>query len=232
MLRHVDGFIAPSRFTRDKHHELGLTMPIRHIPNFVPKRKEEGNRPENRKSKSDNTPYFLFAGRLEKIKGLQNLIPVFRKRTKYDLIVAGDGEYADVLRKLSENAPNIKFLGKLNNEKLQELYRSAVAVIVPSICYEVFGIITIESFAMKTPVIVNNLGALPEIIEYSCGGFVYNNNEELVNAMDKLAKDKALRNKLGQSGYQAYLKYWSEDSHMEQYLNFVKELQNNRNSIK
>jgi glycosyltransferase involved in cell wall biosynthesis len=32
MLQYVGGFISPSRFTKNKHLELGLTIPIRHIP--------------------------------------------------------------------------------------------------------------------------------------------------------------------------------------------------------
>jgi glycosyltransferase involved in cell wall biosynthesis len=36
-------------------------------------------------------PYFLFVGRLEKIKGLQTLIPVFRDYNKARLLIAGTG---------------------------------------------------------------------------------------------------------------------------------------------
>ena len=34
-------------------------------------------------------PFFLFVGRLEKIKGVQTLIPVFRRLKKVDLVIAG-----------------------------------------------------------------------------------------------------------------------------------------------
>jgi len=232
MLKHVDGFISPSRFTKDKHLELGLNIPVRHIPNFLPQNKEPLNTIQRGKVDQDNRPYFLFVGRLEKIKGLQNLIPVFRKRKEYVLLVAGEGEYEGALQKLSENDHNIIFLGRLNNERLRELYHGAVAAIVPSICYEVFGVIIIESFAMKTPVIANNLGALPEVIEGSRAGFLYSNDDELIHTMDKLASDPGLRKRLGMRGYQAYLKYWSEDSHIREYFNLIEELQKKRHSKK
>ncbi|NIT99681.1 MAG: glycosyltransferase, partial [Nitrosopumilaceae archaeon] len=54
--------------------------------------------------------------------------------------------------------------------------KSSLALLVSSICYEVFGIIIIEAFAQRTPVIVNNLGALPEVVQQSGGGYVYNND--------------------------------------------------------
>ena len=231
MLRHIDGFISPSRFTKNKHLELGLNIPIRHIPNFLPKIKEQDCDVKTRDLSNNKRPYFLFVGRLEKIKGLQNLIPVFKKHGTYDLFVAGDGKYGTVLKELAEKVINIKFLGGLNQESLSKLYKNAIAVIVPSICYEVFGVIIIESFAMKTPVIVNNLGGMPEIIEESGGGFIYSNNEELVSAMDKLAHNTNLRRELGNKGYHAYLKYWSEDAHIEKYLHYIKELKERRNNL-
>ena len=222
MLENVDHFISPSRFTLRKHLELGLQIPITHIPYFLPQtspHEQSDDHPRN--IPPNNRPYFLFVGRLEKIKGLQNLIPVFRTHPKYDLLVAGEGGYGSVLKTLAADVPNIKFLGKLDHERLQRLYRDAIAVIVPSLCYEVFGIIIIESFSMKTPVIVNNLGALPEVVEDSHGGFTYSNENELLHAMEQLAKDTDLRDTLGSNGYLAYLKYWTEDRHLEKYMNLI-----------
>jgi glycosyltransferase involved in cell wall biosynthesis len=156
------------------------------------------------------------------------LIPVFKKYCKYDLLIAGDGNYENVLRELARDSSNIKFLGRLSLVELQEFYRNAIAVIVPSICYEVFGIIIIEAFSVKTPVIVNNFGAMPEVVEDSGGGFVYSTEQELVAAMEKLANDPELQNDLGQKGYQAFLKYWSEDAHIKQYIGLIRQLQDKR----
>lgn len=228
VLPNIDAFISPSRFTLQKHLELGPKIPITHIPYFLPRTEKEEQKPPGKDSIPTDRPFFLFVGRLEKIKGLQNLIPVFKKYPEYTLLVAGSGEYETQLRELSSGVQNIKFLGRLSFARLQDLYREAIAVIVPSICYEVFGIIIIESFAMKTPVIVNNLGALPEVVDDSGGGVVYNNEEELIAAMKQLSSDPALRNELGNKGYQAYLKYWTEESHMEQYFQLIEEVQEKR----
>ena len=227
-LSNIDTFISPSRFTKKKHLENGLDIPIIHIPYFLPQTEKNEDTYRALISSSNDRPYFFFVGRLEKIKGLQNLIPVFKKHRKYDLLVAGDGTYENVLRDLVGDAPNIKFLGRLSLEELQKFYRNAVAVIVPSICYEVFGIIIIEAFSMKTPVIVNDLGAMPEVIEDSGGGFVYSTEHQLLDAMKKLASDTNLRNELGEKGHQAFIKYWSEDAHIEQYLNLIRQLQDKR----
>lgn len=227
MLKHIDCFLSPSRFTLQKHLEDGLDIPIKHLPYFLPMPKET----ENITTKeTPERPYFLFVGRLEQIKGVQNIIPVFQKQEKYDLLIAGDGEYRTALETQSANSPRIKFLGRLDQNRLQSLYESALAVVVPSICYETFGIIIIEAFSRKTPVIVNNLGALPEVVEDSGGGFVYSNQAELIDAMQKLASDSSLRNDLGEKGYAAYLKYWNEEAHLTRYLNLVAEFLDERST--
>jgi glycosyltransferase involved in cell wall biosynthesis len=224
MLNHVDMFISPSRFTLKKHHELGLDIPMVHIPYFLSETKS-GN--EETVSLHPR-PYFLFVGRLEKIKGVQNLIPLFRQHPEFELLIAGEGTYAEQLKGMAAGAANIQFLGKLDYSKLQDYYKHARAVIVPSICYEVFGIIIIEAFAQKTPVIVNNLGALPEVVDDSDGGIIYNNEEELLAAIRRLAADDPLRERLGQNGYEAYLRFWNEESHMQQYLGLIRKVQQKR----
>jgi glycosyltransferase involved in cell wall biosynthesis len=221
MLGHVDCFLSPSRFTLQKHLEMGLDIPIQHMPYFLPTPEESGN---GASTDASSRPFFLFVGRLEYIKGVQNLIPVFKERPEFDLLVTGDGTYAENLREQAKGASNIKFLGRLDQDRLKSLYRSAIAVIVPSICYETFGIIVIEAFSQKTPVIVNDLGALPEVIEDSRGGFVYKTQAELNGAMDKLASDPELRAELGENGHAAFMKYWNEEAHLQQYLGLIEKL--------
>ncbi len=229
MLPHVDCFISPSRFTLKKHLEMGLKIPIKHIPYFLPTPPETlGN---FQKEKVNKRPFFLFVGRLEKIKGLQNVIPIFKEKQNYDLLIAGDGEFMENLKDLASDSPNIKFLGRVEQNRLRNLYREAIAVVVPSICLETFGIIIIEAFSMKTPVIVNNLGALPVVVEDSRGGFIYNTPSELVEALESLAEKPELRNELGNNGYSAFLKYWNEDAHLTQYFNLIETIQNNNGNF-
>jgi glycosyltransferase involved in cell wall biosynthesis len=221
-LAHIDTFISPSLFTKKKHHELGLNEPIVHLPYFLPTSANSDEAFDD-PALSHDRPYFLFVGRLEKIKGVQNLIAVFRRYDRGDLLVAGDGEYAHALRELAKDVPNVKFLGRLSYQKLQALYRNALAVIVSSICYEVFGIIIIESFAKQTPVIVNNLGALPEVVEQSGGGFVYHSDDELIAHMEKFRLNPDLRRILGAKGHEAYRKYWTEIYHIATYYDLIQE---------
>jgi glycosyltransferase involved in cell wall biosynthesis len=95
--------------------------------------------------------------------------------------------------------------------------------VVPSIGYEVFGIVILEGFAQRTPAIVHDLGALPEVVEESGGGLVYRTPEELVAALEALRTDPDRRRALGAAGYDALKRLWSEEPHLESYFARIEE---------
>jgi len=73
--RSIDAFIGPSRFTIEMHRQRGLQGKMIQLPLF---HTEPDVKPESASSFNEGTnrrPYFLFVGRLERIKGLQ---PLFR----------------------------------------------------------------------------------------------------------------------------------------------------------
>lgn len=219
-VQHVDEFISPSRFTRQMLNDRGFVREIQHIPYFVPQT-EAAHVPTE--APPHARPFFLFVGRLEKIKGVQELLPVFRDYTHTDLLIAGAGNYEAELREQAAGMKNVVFLGSLQQAQLRALYRHAIAVLAPSICYEVFGIIILEAYMQRTPVIVHDLGGLKEVVEESQGGFAYTNQQELVTAMERMRTDAKLRAEMGERGYQTYLRRWNEDAHMEMYLKLVRE---------
>ncbi len=216
--RHVDQFVSPSRFTARMHAERGFPRPVAHLPYFIERADGDWRTPAPR---PHPRPYFLFVGRLEVIKGLQSVIPVWNRAPDADLLVAGTGGYEAELRALAAGNPRIHFLGPLPQSRLAALYRHALAVIVPSITYETFGIIIIEAFARKRPVIVRNLGALPEVVEDSGGGFIYNTDEQLLNGLGRLAASPGLAEDLGERGYQAFLKWWTREAHLKFYFDYL-----------
>jgi glycosyltransferase involved in cell wall biosynthesis len=216
----VDQFFSPSRFTRDMHHSRGFPFPIEPLPYFLDRVDQDwmspGPPPHPR-------PYFLFVGRLEKIKGVQNILPEFAGGGDYDLLISGSGNYERELRRQAQGLNRVKFLGWMPQDRIGPYYHHALGVIVPSITYETFGIILIEAFARKTPVIVNDLGALPEVVHDSGGGFIYRTPEELRTAMKTLSGRPELRQELGEKGYDAFCRFWSVEPHLELYFRFIRD---------
>lgn len=219
--QHVDQFVSPSRFTAKMHAERGFPQPVEHLPYFIERADKDWRKPRPRPQEK---PYFLFVGRLERIKGLHTLIRLWEKVPDVDLLVAGGGNEAQELRAQAAANPRIKFLGPLPQKELGGLYYHALATIVPSITYETFGIIIVESFARKTPVIVRDLGALPEVVQDSGGGFIYRTDEECYHAIQRLTTSASLRADLGEKGYAAFIKYWSKEAHLKLYYELITNL--------
>jgi glycosyltransferase involved in cell wall biosynthesis len=209
-LSHVDLFIARSEFSRDKHRAYGFPRPMEVVPYFLP-----GDIPARRAPahtpRPQRRPYFLFVGRLTRIKGLDSVIPVFGRYPDADLLVIGDGEERASLEAQARPFRNIRFLGRVANEQLGPYYEHAVAAIVPSLGYETFGIVLIEAFRHGTPVIARRIGPFPEIVEQSGGGLLFSNPDELLAAMNRLHDDAELREDLAARGYQACRERWSEE---------------------
>jgi glycosyltransferase involved in cell wall biosynthesis len=216
---HVDQFVSPSRFTASMHAERGFPQPVAHLPYFIERVDGDWQNPGPRPQED---PYFLFVGRLERIKGLQTLIRIWPKTPDVDLLVAGAGTYERELRSQAASNPRIKFLGALPQRELGALYYHALACIVPSLTYETFGIIIIEAFARKTPVIAYDLGALPEVIHDSEGGFVFRSDKELLAAIRRVAGSPRLRDELGEKGYRSFVRWWTLEAHLKLYFDFLR----------
>ncbi len=221
--RHVDAFIAMSEFSRDKHREFGFERSMEVVNYFLPDPEPAAQEPGLAVfDRSPHTrPYFLFVGRLEKIKGLDEVIPLFEGQGEADLLIAGDGEYGAVLRTLAAENPRVRFLGRIPVDDLSRYYRHATALIVPSICFETFGIILIEAFRSKTPVIARRIGPFPEIIERARSGMLFETKEELSKAMQLMLHDPKARSAAVERGYHAYVEHWSESAVLPRYLDVV-----------
>lgn len=220
-LDYVDAFIAPSEFTRSKHREFGFPRDMEVLPHFLADPTTTDPPERGTKASPHPRPYFLFVGRLEALKGLQTVLPLMDRHCDVDLLVVGDGSYGAELRRQAAGSSRIVFLGRRPCGELDALYRHALALIVPSIGFETFGIVVLEAFRQGTPALVRRLGPLPEMVETSGGGLIFDDTEGLSEAMTRLTTDADLRERLGAAGYRAYASRWTESRHLERYLSLV-----------
>jgi glycosyltransferase involved in cell wall biosynthesis len=220
-LRNVDLFLAPSRFTEEAHLRRGFTGRMRTLAHFVPL--ADGAQAPSEPSRNGARPYFLYAGRLVKLKGVHNLIEHFRDYPQADLVIAGDGEYRRELWRLARGLENVRFTGQLHGDELRRLYAGALALVVPSLAYEAFPLVLLEAFAQGTPVIVRDVGALPEPVEESGGGLVYRNDAELRSALDRVRTDTQFRARLAERAHTAWRERWTEDAHLDAYFAAIDE---------
>ncbi len=227
-LPRVDLFLSPSRSTIEQHRRRGFTYPMRHLPYFLPLAESAGvSEPATSPA---GRPYFLFVGRLVKIKGAQLLIEAFRRYAEADLVIAGDGVYEPELRRLAAGMSHVHFLGRVQPTDLQRLYRDAIALLVPALVYETFGFITLEALGQRTPVIARDLGAVAEVVQDTGGGIIYRSEDELLDAMRLLQENRVLRDELGSRGYETYVARYSEELHVKAYLEAIEAAAESRRS--
>jgi len=226
--RHVDAFISPSLFGIQLHRRMGFSSPMVHIPNFVPPPGEGGEQAPDDGGPASDGPYFLFVGRLERIKGVESLIPVFTGQDRARLLVAGTGSEERRLRRLAGDHPRIRFLGHVSGRRLQRLYRGAVALVIPSECYETGPLVLAEAFREGTPVLARNLGEMPALIADTGAGAVYDTEPELSALIASLLDEPGWRDEMGGEARRTYLREWTVDIHMDRYLGLIQRLRTDR----
>jgi L-malate glycosyltransferase len=147
---------------------------------------------------------------LEKKYGIDLLIKafhVFKKKVpevQAKLRIVGEGSLLQQLVQLTGKlgiSEHCQFVGKVPYESVpKELEKMDVCVCLSR--SESFGVAAIEASAMELPVIVSNVGGLPEVIKDGETGIVVPNEdyELAAEAIIRLYKDKELRTKMGKAG--------------------------------
>ena len=119
-------------------------------------------------------PYLLHVGDLHERRNLPMLVDIVVEARRHfgtvpglSLVVVGkDLGIAPELSAMAARAgarDAVVHLSSASDKQLHELYRSAAALVYPSL-YEGFGLPVIEAMASGTPVIASNRAALPELI--------------------------------------------------------------------
>ncbi|MEO7366467.1 MAG: glycosyltransferase family 4 protein, partial [Gemmatimonadaceae bacterium] len=166
----------------------------------------------------------------EKMKGTHLLVDAFTRYKGANLLLAGSGRQESSLKRIADGHDNIRFLGNVDSAAVERLMRHAIALIVPSIGFEVFPTTVLEANAQSTPVIANRLGPLPEML-HGHGGITYEDESELVAAMEALRIDPAARNAIGMRGHERYLAEWTPEQHLARYFDLILKLKSEKVSF-
>ena len=220
-LKNIDAFISPSEFLKDIFLKEGFDGKVIHIPNFVIPSKLEIS---STKESLFPEPYYLFAGRLEKTKGVQNLISVFKEGKEGHLLITGDGSYRSKLEILADNSKYIHFLGFVNQSDFLTYYRHALALLVPSIWYENCPYVILDAMMLGVPIIAHDIAGPGELVRNSGAGLLYQNREELKEALKKVRDREDLRKELGERGMKYFNQNLTVEAHLDQYFSLIDKL--------
>jgi len=172
----LDYIHAVSESTKDDLIKFGAKKPIRVINNAI-EISDHNNKVENK---------FQFAC-INRLVFYKNLEVVFRaikkvkqKEPKIKLVIVGDGPQRISLESLSKKMSleqNIEFKGFVTSKEKEEILAKSNALLFPSVC-EGFGLVILEAFSQKKPVLVSNIRPMSDIVSHKKTGFVLNPNNE------------------------------------------------------
>lgn len=189
-------------------------------PNFTPEVNKLGSQIKKESIGAlKDKKYYVFVGRVEEIKGIRLLVRAFEKNGQL-LVVVGDGndsgKISEYLRR--KNIDNIIMLGRQERDTVNAIMAHAKAVIVPSLWYETFGMVVIEAYACRMPVIAADFGNVGDLVEDGRTGFKYrqDSSDDLNLAVERMERlDQADYEQMRQAAYDKYLERYSMEKNYD-----------------
>lgn len=133
--------------------------------------------------------YYVYVGRLEKLKGTELLVDAFAKLPDRKLVIMGNGPLEETLKKrIADNGyKNIVMAGRVTGEDYVKFLGGAQAVISSSQCYETFGMSIAESYSLSVPAIAGDIGNIGDIVKEGVTGihFQYDSTDALIGAVKR-----------------------------------------------
>jgi len=213
--RAADAIVVPSRYFKKIVENWGVEpQKINVIYNGI----EPRNYPEERNS--DGAKIILSVGRLVPWKGFKELIEampeILREIPEAKLVIAGDGPERERLEKTIARAGlrgKVVLAGKMEREDLLKL-KKAAGVFVLNSGFESFSFDTVEAMAIGLPVVVSDVGSLPELVENGRDGVVVERNDkkQIKKAVVKILKDREFARKITQNAYQTSRRFSIHDT--------------------
>lgn len=157
----------------------------------------------------NKTFQILFAGRFDKIKGLDYLVDAIKKiadkKYKFSVILAGEGYYQEHIKNKIHRLNLDKYVnlpGKLTKKDLIKVYKSSNLFVLPSIS-EGQPLTLLEAWAAKLPVVVTNVGDNKEYVHNDVNGYIVpaRDADSLANNILKILDNHSHAEKMGISGY-------------------------------
>lgn len=169
-------------------------------------------------------------GRLVECKGheylLRALPKVIEKYPETQLKIVGDGDFADTLKQLSKDLgieKNVSFLGF--RQDAMQLVQQANIAIIPSKS-EGFGIVFLEAFEVKTPVIAFDVPACNEIIDNGKNGYLVSpfDTDELANKIIDLLKNPSKRTQFAEAAFKKLNTVFTPEIMLNKTIDFYKKV--------
>ena len=208
-----------SNATQKDIQKIGTKKPICIIPNCV--------QDEEQIIVEPNTNQFVYLGRLVFYKNINIILKAFKivvnEFPDTRLIIAGDGPYKKSLQKIAKKLninDRISFTGYVTSKQKSKILAESNALLFPSII-EGFGIVMLESFQQKRPVIVSDIPPMSDIVENNTTGLIVDPYDEKkwADAITRFIKNPSESEMMGKNGNNTLKTKYSEKIMYEKLIN-------------
>ena len=182
-----------------------------------------------------SVPHILFLSNLIESKGILVLLDACGilkdKGVRFVLDVAGGESRAISAARLQQEIglrgleDAVLYHGRLEGAEKEVVFRQADVFSLPT--YEdCFPLVVLEAMARSLPVVSTDEGALAEMVLQEENGFIVPRKDAAVlsDALEKLLKDKSLREQMGASGRERFLSHYTEDAFINHFTDILQSL--------
>lgn len=199
--RKFDNFISISQYAKkvigDKKKLFSIPNPVRSL--FF----------KNNDSKEKNSKHILFVGVIAPLKRPADLLVAHADLRKIyseiETVFCGDVEDQKYFARMQKvivdrDIKGVKFVEHISQEKLADLLKDAIALVLPS-AQENAPMVIAEAMASGVPVVASRVGGVSEMIKNHETGLLYNTGdvEALTKHLKNLLKNGFMRDRLGKS---------------------------------
>lgn len=210
----VHAFIALTHTAREAFLRGGL--PARRLyvkPNFAPDPGTDAGRHAR--------GGLAYVGRLSEEKGVVPLLDAWsRVRTDERLTVIGDGPLLRHVRERAAADARIVATGWIDRGDVGRRLAECRAVVIPSLCREMFPMAVVEAFASRTPVMASRTPTLEELVLEGETGFLFTPGDvdAMAAAMERVLADPGKAARMGATARAAYEARYAPDANYRQLM--------------
>lgn len=213
-------YICLTEFNKEKLLQLKQIEADRVFvkPNFV--ESKEGFVPEENRENQ-----FVFAGRLDKLKGIDILFEAWKRMgdTAPKLVVCGTGSMEEWCKSyVQQNSVNIELRGFVPNTEAQKLIANSKALILPTQWYEGFPMSIVEAFSVGTPVVCSDLGNAGSIVDEGITGIKFESSS--VDKMKQAVQRLQTYPEIYKTTFKTYCDEYTQEQNYQQLRNIYGDL--------
>lgn len=212
----VDAFICPSRYLAEAYIKAGMPKEKLKVIGYGID-VERFSRVS--KEESPSKLRFTFVGYLGWHKGIHVILKALSQidlKDHFRINLVGIGSEIENYKQQVEEMGlqnTVRFWGKIDNTRMEEIYRETDVFLLPSVWPENEPVTIMEAMAARIPVIASRIGGIPELVEDGKTGYLFEagNANQLAQKMITCILNPGALRTFGENGYKKILNHTFEN---------------------